>query len=300
MDHDVEQYRTVEAEAQRLLIAAQKPRGRGRPPRGRSQLLQRALNLCEPFLPVALFNLLCTLTQKRPANLGESHLTKKQRKVLEVIIKSGARLTLGQVADRTRVSRQYVHHLLKKYHSYCMSEILTRRIDSNDLRYTSDDRPTDYSYLVQEIKRRGGTFPVRSPIDQTLYPDADAYARHLVEHKVTFSSLEKPLAPDPDCWSEPTGPDVARYYRIFDGKPPIIQPRFYHDEAGERVAIIIPGGLVVSTLVKNVDDSSRDRWPREYAELKAPGSDPARRVLYEGWPVHARAMVEELMATGIL
>ena len=226
MDHDVEQHRTVEAEAQRLLIAAQKPRGRGRPPRGRSHLLQRALNLCEPFLPVALFNLLCTLTQKRAANLEEPHLTKKQRKIIEVIIKSGARLTLGQVADRTRVSRQYVHRVLKKYHSHCMSEILTRRLDSKDLRYTSDDRAADYSYLVQEIERRGGSFPVRSPIDQTLYPDAEAYARHLVEHKVTFSSLEKPRAPHPDCWSEPTGLDLARYYRIFDGKPPIIQPRF--------------------------------------------------------------------------
>jgi hypothetical protein len=57
---------------------------------------------------------------------------------------------------------------------------------------------------------------------------------------------------------------------------------------------------VVSTLVKNVDDSSRERWPREYAEFKAPGSEPARRPLYEGLPVHARAIVEELMATGIL
>ena len=72
--------------------------------------------------------------------------------------------------------------------------------------------------------------------------------------------------------------------RIFDGKPPIIQPRFYHDEAGERVAIIIPGGLVVSTLVKNVDDSSRERWPREYAEFKAPSPESARRPLYEDGP----------------
>ena len=287
---------TVEAEAERLLIIARELRRRGRPQQGRSQLMQRALALCEPRLPAVLFDLLCALTHKRPANLDEPLRTEKQREIFEADVKSRAHLSLGQVAQRAGVSRQYVHKRRVKYSTYRISEKLTSRLDAKDLSSANDDRPTDISHLVQEIERRGGTFPVKSPINGKLYPDADTYARHLSDQKVTFSFPEKQLVLQPACWSEPTGPDGDRYSRIFSGKPPIIQPRFYKDEAGERVAIIIPGD-VVSILVENVDDSSRERWPREYAEFKA---EPARRPLYEGWPVHARAMVEELMATGIL
>jgi hypothetical protein len=286
---------TVEAEAKRLLIA-QQIRKRGRPQREQSQLLQRALALCEPSLPARLFELLCALTRKRPANLDEPQLNKKQRKILELDVNSRKLLSAKLVAERVGVSRQYVHRQRVKYYSYRISKKLMKRLDAKDLELPKQEPPLDISYLIQEIDRLGGTFPVKSLIDQQLYPDAASYARHLHEHKATFSFGEKPLALQPDCWPEPTGPDAARYYRIFDGKPPIIQPRFYKDKAGERVAIIIPGD-VVSILIKNVDDNSRERWPREYAEFKA---EPAGRPLYEGWPVHACAMVEELMPTGIL
>ena len=282
---------TVEAEAKRLLIAAQQPRKRGRP-----QLLQRALALCEPYLPASLSELLCSLTRKSPANFDEPQLNEKQRRIFELDLKSHKLLSASRVAERVGVTRQYLHRQRVKQSPYRISAKLTKRLDAKDPKSSNKEPPPEVPYLIQEIERLGGAFPIKSPIDQQLYPDAVSYARHLHEHKVAFSFSEKLVALQPGCWSEPTRPGATRYYRIFDGKPRNIQARFYKDELGERVAMIIPGE-VVSILVKNADDSSRERWPREYAEFKA---EPARRPLYEGWPVHARAMVEELMATGIL
>src|SRR5262249_30738598 len=85
---------TVEAEAERLLIIAQQPRRRGRPQRAHSQLLQRALALCKPYLPASLFDLLCALTHKRLANLDEPQRTEKQREIFESDLKSHALLSL--------------------------------------------------------------------------------------------------------------------------------------------------------------------------------------------------------------
>ena len=81
---------TVEAEAERLLIVAQQPRRRGRPQRGQSQLLQRALALCEPYVPARLFDLLCALTHERPPNLDEPRRTKKQGEIFELDLKSAS------------------------------------------------------------------------------------------------------------------------------------------------------------------------------------------------------------------
>jgi hypothetical protein len=68
--------------------------------------------------------------------------------------------------------------------------------------------------------------------------------------------------------------------------------REIHKEV-ERVRVIIPGA-VASIVVKNVDDTHRQRWPEQYAAFKAGREQPLSGTALVEWPVLNRAMVEEL------
>ena len=100
-----------------------------------------------------------------------------------------------------------------------------------------------------------------------------------------------------------------QYSRTYGAPAQELRPDFYMDTikdepasavAGreihrevERVRIIIPGA-VASIVVKNVDDTHRQRWPQEYTAFKAGQEQPLIGTALKEWPVLNRAMVEEL------
>jgi cell division protein FtsB len=61
----------------------------------------------------------------------------------------------------------------------------------------------------------------------------------------------------------------------------------------ERVRIIIPGA-VASIVVKNVDNSHRERWKAEYEAFKAGREAPVSGTALEAWPILSRAQISEL------
>jgi hypothetical protein len=61
----------------------------------------------------------------------------------------------------------------------------------------------------------------------------------------------------------------------------------------ERVRIIIPGA-VASIVVKNVDNSHRERWKAEYDAFKAGREAPVSGTALEAWPILNRAQIAEL------
>lgn len=100
-----------------------------------------------------------------------------------------------------------------------------------------------------------------------------------------------------------------QYSRTYGAPAQELRPDFYMDtvkdelasrDAGreihrevERVRIIIPGA-VASIVVKNVDNSHRERWPEAYQAFKAGREQPLSGTALSEWPVLNRAMVEEL------
>jgi hypothetical protein len=100
-----------------------------------------------------------------------------------------------------------------------------------------------------------------------------------------------------------------QYSRTYGAPAQELRPDFFMDtvkdevasrEAGraihrevERVRIIIPGA-VASIVVKNVDNSHRERWPKEYDAFRAGREQPLSGMALKEWPVLNRAMVEEL------
>jgi hypothetical protein len=61
----------------------------------------------------------------------------------------------------------------------------------------------------------------------------------------------------------------------------------------ERVRIVIPGA-VASIVVKNVDDSHRERWPEAYAAFKRGQEAPLQGMPLEEWPILNKAAIAEL------
>jgi hypothetical protein len=61
----------------------------------------------------------------------------------------------------------------------------------------------------------------------------------------------------------------------------------------DRVRIVIPGAIA-SIVVKNVDESHRERWPEAYAAFKAGQEAPLQGTPLEEWPILNKAMVAEL------
>jgi hypothetical protein len=61
----------------------------------------------------------------------------------------------------------------------------------------------------------------------------------------------------------------------------------------ERVRIVIPGA-VASIVVKNVDQSHRDRWPQAYDAFKRGQEAPLEGMPLEEWPILNKAMIAEL------
>jgi hypothetical protein len=61
----------------------------------------------------------------------------------------------------------------------------------------------------------------------------------------------------------------------------------------ERVRIVIPGA-VASIVVKNVDQSHRDRWPAAYDAFKRGQEAPLEGMPLEEWPILNKAMIAEL------
>jgi hypothetical protein len=61
----------------------------------------------------------------------------------------------------------------------------------------------------------------------------------------------------------------------------------------ERVRIVIPGA-VASIVVKNVDDTHRERWPEAYAAFKRGQEAPLQGMPLEEWPILNKAAIAEL------
>jgi hypothetical protein len=61
----------------------------------------------------------------------------------------------------------------------------------------------------------------------------------------------------------------------------------------DRVRIVIPGA-VASIVVKNVDDTHRERWPEAYAAFKRGQEAPLQGMPLEEWPILNKAMIAEL------
>lgn len=99
------------------------------------------------------------------------------------------------------------------------------------------------------------------------------------------------------------------YRRDFGAPAAELRPDFFMDtvkdelashQAGrdifreiERVRIVIPGA-VASMVVKNVDDSHRNRWPEHYAAFRGGREQPLVGLPLTEWPVLNRAQVREL------
>jgi hypothetical protein len=102
---------------------------------------------------------------------------------------------------------------------------------------------------------------------------------------------------------------AGQYSRTYGPPAQELRPDFFMDsvkdevasrDAGreiwrdiERVRIIIPGA-VASIVVKNVDNSHRERWPGEYEAFKAGREAPVSGTALEAWPILSRAQIAEL------
>jgi hypothetical protein len=100
-----------------------------------------------------------------------------------------------------------------------------------------------------------------------------------------------------------------QYSRTYGAPTQELRPDFFMDsvkdevasrDAGreiwkevERVRIIIPGA-VASIVVKNVDNSHRERWEAEYKAFKAGCAAPVTGTALEAWPILNRAQIKEL------
>lgn len=100
-----------------------------------------------------------------------------------------------------------------------------------------------------------------------------------------------------------------QYSRTYGAPSAELRPDFFMDQikdevasrdAGreiwreiERVRIIIPGA-VASIVVKNVDNSHRERWKAEYDAFKAGREAPVSGTALEAWPILNRAQISEL------